>query len=157
MRAWLSILMLIALTACGAGQEKSSEFIPDIPVECTAAQAADCSGTGYTVYVGLTNSLGADCDDYLSGQNATQRRQSFDVTGSASASRNGIYLIATIDSWINSSGGTADVLLAGDYEVCAFIDTNGNGVIDTNEPTGTGTVTAGQTGFILNTWAPAFN
>ena len=157
MRIISLLTFLLALSGCGGEEEKSSEFIPDIQAECTSAQAADCAGNGYPIFIGLAPTLSADCDDYLAGQNATQRRQSFDASGVATTARNGIYLIATVSTWENSVGGTADVLLAGTYQVCAFVDTNSNGVIDTNEPTGTGQVTVGTTGFVLNTWAPAFN
>jgi hypothetical protein len=109
------------------------------------------------LFVGLIESLSERCDDFLSGQNALQRRLSFVATGEAVTSRSGIYLIGTVDSWKNSYGGRIDVLSPGTYEACAFIDTNGNGVIDTNEPYAGGTVQLGTDDFELTQWAPAYN
>jgi hypothetical protein len=153
-----AVTLILLISGCGGGQEKSSDFIPDIPLECSSGQAADCAGNNLPVFVGIIESLaGADCDDFLTGMNATQRRTAFLAHGTATSSRAGILLTATITDWEDSLGGPIDVLTPGDYFVCAFVDTNSNGVIDTNEPVGAGTITAGQTGFILDDWTAAFN
>lgn len=149
--------LVLLLAGCGGQEKSTSKYIPDIPVECTAAQAADCSGTGLTLFAGLKESLGAECDDYLSGMNATLRRSNFTASATATTGRSGIYLTANLMSWENAWGGAIDTLEAGSYQICAFIDTNGNSVIDTNEPVGTGIVEMGTNNFVLETWSPAFN
>lgn len=144
--------------ACGSSsEEKSSEFIPDIPVECTAAQVADCAATAKPIFAGLISNLTADCDDFLTGMNATQRQITFEASSTSITSRSGIYLTASMHNWVNNTGGAIDTLLPGDYFVCAFVDSNSNGILDTNEPVGEGVVTLGETDFVLDTWSAAFN
>jgi|GEM_PF-5481483 len=146
------------IVGCGGNEEKSSDFIPDIPIECTTGQAADCAGNNLPIFVGIVESTaGADCDDFLTGMNANLRQTSFLAWGTATSSRSGIFLTANITDWKDTSGGTIDVLEPGPYKVCAFVDTNSNDVIDTNEPVGEGTITAGQTGFVLDDWSAAYN
>jgi len=151
-------ILIISILGCGGGEQKSSAFIPDIPLECTTAQVAGCSGNSLPVFVGIIESLGGvDCDDFLTGMNSLSRRTTFLASTSVTSSRRGIYLYAYADSWQNTSGGTVDVLAPGEYFVCAFVDSNSNGLLDTNEPVGHGTIKAGQTGFILSDWFAAYN
>ncbi len=150
-------LTLTFLSGCSVETADDTGFIPDVPVECTAAQAADCSGTGLAIFVGIKTSLGADCDDFLAGSNATQRRQMFEASATSTTGRSGIYLTATLDAWEDSVGGAVYALNSGTYQVCGFVDTDGDGTLDTNEPVGTGSLEMGATSFVLETWAPAFN
>ena len=151
------LALVFAALGCGK-QEKSSEFIPYVTALCTSTQAADCSGDALELFVGLVDSMaGADCDDFLTGMNATQRRLSFIASGTATTSRAGIYLTGTVTEWKGSTGATVDVLNPGSYQVCAFIDTDANGLLDTNEPVGTGALTPGGDFFELDDWLPAYN
>lgn len=152
-----SLAVILILVGCSAGETKSSEFVPDLPILCTSAQASDCSGTGLSVFVGIAKTLSVDCDTYLSGLNSSGRQASFDASGTVLSSRNGIYLTGTVTTWVNSLGASTDVLFEGYYALCAFIDTNGNDFIDANEPVGRGTIVPGQTGVELDQWEPAFN
>lgn len=151
-------LVATILAGCGGSQEKSSEFIPDLPVECTSGQAADCAGNQLKLFAGIIDSIaGARCDDFLTGMTELQRRNTFLASGYATSTRSGKILTATVKEWISAAGGSIDVLNPGVYIVCAFIDTNGDGRIDTNEPVAEGKITSGKTGFVMTDWAPAYN
>lgn len=155
MRIALLVLAFI-LVSCNSA-EVGEDFIPSLQVECEAGQASHCSGTALPVFVGIARSLVQDCDDFLLGKNALQRRQSFIASGTATSTRSGIYLVATIDSWVAPDGGSIDQLDTVMHQLCAFIDTNGDGDLDTNEPVATGNFFPGVTGQRLIDWKPAFN
>ncbi len=154
-----AFVLILTIAGCGsAGNEDASEFIPDVPLECVSGQAADCAGDDLPVFVGLSEGLaGSACDDFLTGMTAVQRRRSFLASGSSRSTAKGNILTATINKWENDLGGPIDVLPSGTYQVCAFIDTNGNGEIDTSEPVGEGQLIPGRTDFILSVWSPAYN
>lgn len=156
---WCGTLALIFfLIGCGGADENLSDFIPDIPMECTSVQAADCAGNNLPVFVGIIDSTaGSDCDDFLTGLNSATRQRTFTASGTTTSARGGIYLTATVSDWKDSFGGPIDTLTPGDYLVCAFVDTNRNDQIDTNEPVGGGVITAGDVSFILNDWSAAYN
>ncbi len=151
-------ILLATLVACsGDGEGSGGNFVPVVQIQCTTAAIADCGLNGKTAFVGLIETLTLDCDDTLAGLNATQRQQLFTVSGSVVTSQAGAYLTGRVSSWVNSTGGQQDVLNPGTYEVCAFVDSNGDGDIDTNEPVGRGQVSVGTSTYILTTWAAAFN
>lgn len=157
-RGLFSLTILISLNACGGGGDSGDNFIPTVQLECATAAVAGCSQNGKAAWVGLIESLAADCDDTLATLTATQRQQLFNVNGSVISSQAGAYLTGRVSSWSNSTGGDQDVLNPGSYQVCAFVDLNGNDVIDTNEPVGQGQVSIGSTGtYILSNWSAAFN
>lgn len=155
-RLLATVTVITTLTSCGGGDGTGSEkSIPSVQLECSSAQVGDCSLDGKMAYAGLIESLVLDCDGTLHGLTASQRQQLFAVTGSAVASRTGIYLIARISSWFNNSGGSQNVLNSGNYPVCAFIDSNGNGQLDTGEPVGSGQTATGAGTYVLSSWAAA--
>lgn len=158
---WRGALLIISssfLQSCGGGGDSGGNFIPTVQLECATAGVAGCSQNGKTAWVGLIESLAADCDDTLATLASNQRQQLFNVNGSVVSSQAGAYLTGRVSSWTNSTGGEQDVLNPGTYQVCAFVDLNGNDVIDTNEPVGQGQVSIGGSGtFILSNWAAAFN
>jgi hypothetical protein len=159
LKTLMGALIAVLMTGCGgSGSAVKSDFIPDIEITCSSGQAADCAGTGLSLFVGLASAISGECDNFLaSATTPTQRQGLFAASGTATGTRNGIYLTAIVSSWVNSTGGSVDSLDAGTYAVCAFADTNGNGRVDTNEPVGRGSLTVGSTGFVLGDWAPAFN
>jgi len=146
------LILILVLTACGGGKNDTANFIPNIQLECSSTAVSDCSANAKPVWAGLIEDLAMNCDNTLKNLNASQRQTLFAVSGSATSSRNGIYLIATVSSWVNSTGGSQDTLNNGDFKVCAFVDTNGNGQLDSTEPVGEGQVSAGGSFYILNTW-----
>ena len=151
-------VLILFLFGCGGTEEKRSEFIPDIPVECTSGQAADCAGNNLPVFVGIIESTGgSDCDDFLTGLNSATRQRTFVASGNTTSARRGVFLTANVSDWTDSFGGPIDTLTPGDYLVCAFVDTNRNDRIDTNEPVGSGVIRAGDVSFILDNWSAAYN
>ncbi len=146
-------------TACSGGGDSGGNFIPTVQLQCATAAVAGCSQNGKTAWVGLIQTLTAgDCDDTLATLDSSQRQLLFTVSGSVVSSQAGAYLTGRVSDWINSTGGQQDVLNPGTYEVCAFVDLNGNDVIDTNEPVGRGQISTGGSGtYILSTWSAAFN
>ncbi len=157
MRRFVLMPFILILSSCGGNGEGSGNYIPSVQVECSGVAVTDCNQNAKTVYVGLIESLALDCDDTLNGLSESQRQQLFVVTGRATSTRSGIYLMALISQWKNSSGGSQSVLNPGSYHVCAFVDSNGNGQLDTNEPVGQGVLTTGAGTYILDTWTAAFN
>jgi hypothetical protein len=152
-RIIFSLIAALTLTACGGGGDgDSANYIPSIQIECSSGLVGDCSLNAKFVYTGLIENLAMDCDSTLKALNASQRQALFTVSGSATSSRNGIYLIATINSWTNSTGGRQDIINPGSYRVCSFVDSNGNGQLDSAEPVGSGQVNAGDNNYILNSW-----
>lgn len=158
MRLSLVILSLMLSSCSGGGGGSSGNFIPVIQVECATGSLATCNTSGKTAYVGIIETLTLDCDDSMAGLNASQRQQLFTASGQTIPSVSGAYLIGRVSSWVNSTGGQQDVLNPGTYQVCAFVDLNSNGAIDTNEPVARGQFSTGGSGtYILNSWAAAFN
>lgn len=157
MTRWLLLSMAtLVLIGCGGGDGSgSSTSIPSIQLECSSSQVAGCSANGRTAYVGLVESLTLTCDSTLKGLSANQRQSLFAVTGSDVSSSSGSILTATVSHWINNTGGAQDVLNAGAYIVCAFVDSNSNGQLDTNEPVASGVATTGEGTVTLSTWAAA--
>lgn len=144
---------LSVLIGCGGGDGSgSATSIPSVQIECSSTQVAGCAATGKTAYVGLIESLALTCDGTLHGLTPSQRQALFAVTGSTVSSSSGSLLTATISHWTNSTGGSQDVLNAGSFVVCAFVDSNGNGQLDTNEPIASGVATTGEGTVTLNSW-----
>lgn len=155
---WAIIVVFVALAGCsGGGDESGGNFVPNIELECPSGTIGTCTGNGKTAYFGLIETLTLDCDDTLTGLNSAQRQALFLVSGTAVTVQSGGYLTGRITNWINSTGGQQDVLNPGTYQVCGFIDANGNGVIDANEPVGKGQVSAGTSNYIVTTWNAAYN
>lgn len=147
------MMLAFVLVGCGGGDGSgSATSIPSVQIECSSAQVAGCAAHGKTAHVGLIESLALTCDGTLHGLSPAQRQALFAVTGSSVSSSSGSILTATINQWTNSTGGSQDVLNAGAYVVCAFIDSNGNGQLDTNEPLATGVATTGEGTVTLNSW-----
>lgn len=154
MRSW-SIIFVVGfiLTGCGgSGSGGSSNSIPTVKIECSGATLSDCSQDGKYVFVGLIESLTLDCASTLKNLTASQRQQLFTASGDTTSTRSGIDLVATVSNWVNSTGGGQDVLNPGNYQACALIDTNGNGLLDAGEPVGSGQVSTGTGQYILNSW-----
>jgi hypothetical protein len=152
-----SAFAVAALVRCSGGGGSSTSFIPDVWVECSTAQVSQCSGTGLSVWIGMTSTLSASCENTLVSLSASQRRLSFTATGSAVSTRKGIYLFASVTNWVSTTGATIDVLDPGTYKACSFVDTNGNDLLDTNEPVGSADIVVGQTNEPVSNWKPAFN
>jgi hypothetical protein len=154
MRLMTAFMFILTISACGGGSDgESANYVPSVKVECSSAVVSDCALSSKPVFVGLVENLAMNCDNTLHGLNAAQRQLLFTVSGTATSGSNGIYLIATVSTWTNSSGGRQDVLNPGSYKVCAFVDSNGNGQLDTNEPVGSGQANAGDSYYILDSWA----
>ncbi len=159
MRRVALLSAFITLSACGGGGDGGGNYIPTVQLQCATASVAGCSQNGKTAWVGIIETLtAADCDDTLATLNSTQRQQLFNVSGSVVSTQSGAYLTGRVSEWTNTTGGNQDVLNPGTYEVCAFVDLNGNDVIDTNEPVGRGQISPGGSGtYILSSWSAAFN
>ena len=150
---FVQILLIFALTACGGGHEDNgANSIPSIKVECSSADVADCSANTKVVYVGIIENLAMDCGATMHGLSNAQRQLLFTVSGQAVSTRSGVYLIATINSWFNSTGGSQDTLNEGSYKVCSFVDFNGNGQLDNTEPVSSSQVSAGDSQHTLAIW-----
>ena len=145
-----------ALVGCGdSATDSELVFIPDVQLECEGGQASGCLQEALNVFTGIQKTSTMPCDALMSGMSASQRRMAFIATADSVSNRTGNYLTAIATNWRNSSGGRVDVLPSGTYSVCAFVDVNGNGQLDLNEPLGQGSVTLGVTGARITEWAPS--
>lgn len=149
------IVSFFLITSCieSGGSGTGSDFIPDIEAACSPAQVpgSQCSGTGQTVYVGLSSNSSIDCTDVMADLGGIPFRTQFNASGTASATQVG-YLSATITNWVNASGGVIDVLAVQTYKACAFVDINSNGELDNNEPFGQGYITPGVQPASVTDW-----
>ncbi len=151
---FVQILLFFAVSGCGGGHENNgANSIPAVKVECSSSNVGDCSLNAKVVYVGIIENLAMDCGATMHGLSNSQRQLLFTVSGQAVSTRSGIYLMATVNSWSNSTGGSQDTLNEGSYGVCSFVDSNGNGQLDNTEPVASGQVSAGDSNFTLSTWA----
>ena len=159
MRILLTGIFLFIQVGCSAGAgEEDSSYLPDLPIECTAAQVSGCAGTSLPVFIGWIKTTGGiACDDFLTGLNGSQRRQTFDASTTLTSSRRGIYLTGLAKNWDDQQGSTIRSLAAGTYQVCAFVDSNSNGLLDTNEPVGSDSIATGQSESVLKDWFAAYN
>ncbi len=150
---FVQILLLFGLTACGGGHEDNgANSVPSVKVECSSADVGDCSANTKVVYVGIIENLAMDCGATMHGLDSAQRQLLFTVSGQAVSTRSGIYLMATVNSWFNSTGGNQDTLNEGSYRVCSFVDSNANGQLDTTEPVSSSQISAGDAQHTLSIW-----
>lgn len=153
----LPFFCLFCLPGClSSGNAAGTDFVPSVQIECTVAQATDCStgtGSGKTAFIGLLYNSSVDCGNYLFSLLTTaQRTQAFDVSSTVTTSTYGQFVIGLFTNWTNSSGALVDTMKHGTYQACSFIDINGNGRLDVNEPVGEGAVTMGNTDAVVSDW-----
>lgn len=161
MRVGLALCSIILMTAAGCGTastDDASHGLPNAEIACDSTAVVGCSsGSGLTAFVGLTQDLqGSTCQDLLTSVNASTRAAAFDVSGVTTTSQSGTYTVGEVSSWINASHGSVTDVSSGTYSVCAFIDLNGNGSLDANEPVDIQSFRAEDSELRLETWSTAF-
>lgn len=125
---------LIANGGCGKSQSQPVD-IGSVQFSCNLASAQECdsSGTGKTVHIGLVESS-TPCTTLMNAAGANFYSQ-FSASGSTIALWDGTSaLTGTVSTWVDSSNNSVTALPEGTYRVCAFLDFNGNGILDTDEP-----------------------
>ncbi len=153
-----SLLVLVACNEGGSGNQVQN-FIPDIDIECSIIQSADCANgnTGKSVFVGLIADLSLNCEDYLLNTSSVALQNAFDALGESTVSFTHPSLNGFVTQWVNPQGTSISELTEeSTYLLCAFIDINGNGQLDSGEPFGADEVTPGSSSSVVVTdWADA--
>lgn len=128
----------MVLCACSnKGQTPSNVAIGTIMFQCYtgSAQLCESSSSGAMAYVGLTNDTQSTCASLIesAGSNFSS---AFLASGSASASwdSSNARLIGYVSDWVNANQQTISELPSGSYRICAYLDVNSNGLLDSGEP-----------------------
>ena len=154
--AFLVLFILAVITLLnGCGDSSSGEdlLLPEVFIECeNILSGSGCSSSSSkTVYVGFTQSLN-DCTDVIEPiSSATEFQQSFVASNTSSLTDGTGRIEAEITSWVDESGFTISQSSVS-LRVCAFIDTNSNATVDTNESIAVGTLFTGQAQITLDEW-----
>jgi hypothetical protein len=128
------------------------DYIPDVQLECSSAQAAACGAAQFTIYVGLIRDLSVDCESYLHQISANNFTAVFDASGEALGHGSGSEMVGYATRWVNFQGNGITDLEEGDYRICAFIDKNGNAIMDNDDAVGEGQLSPGVTGVVVDDW-----
>ncbi|MCB0384315.1 MAG: hypothetical protein KDD43_02905, partial [Bdellovibrionales bacterium] len=131
-----ALFLPVGCLQTGGGDSPIYAFIPDVEVECAVDAVPTCNSSGKTIYVGLTSDTDVDCENYLLVLNSTNFAFSFDGSGVISSTFDGLALRGTVSSWTGSQGQIIGDLEKRTYRICAFVDSNNDGNLDVNEPTG---------------------
>ncbi|MCB0365588.1 MAG: hypothetical protein H6624_04145 [Bdellovibrionaceae bacterium] len=149
-------LFLVGCLQTGGSDSPIYSFIPDVEVECAVDAVPSCNSSGKIIYVGLTSDTDVDCESYLVVLSSTNFAFSFDGSGSATSSYDGLAIRGTVSSWRGSQGQIIGELEKRTYRICAYIDSNGDGNLDVNEPVGSGLLSPGSSTVQLTDWFAYF-
>ena len=152
----VSIILAFLLVSCLESPENGIQTVatPTLDLNCFQAQSFDCvsSNSGKTAYVGLISDTGTDCSSYLFQITfASDFPSYFDLSGSTTMSFTSS-LIGEITSWENSQGSPITSMFNLTYKACAFIDTDGNGILSANETVGETLIDLSDTTPIITDW-----
>lgn len=155
MRLLLGIITIFLITSCGP-QDSNSKFedIPPVRAICGSSQNPACvtQNSGKQIFIGLTASS-VDCGTHLLNQDANlPLRNGFDAFGSTTASVNGLYLVGTVNYWVNFGGIQVYDLPVKGHTVCAFVDINSDLRWNPGEPLSQGDLTPGTNEVLVDIW-----
>ncbi len=152
-KALASVCASLILSSCLGAEGDSSAGpyapIPDIEVLCNSlVPGCDPSQSGRNIFVGLLkgNDL-LDCrDDLLHHSLFPPLARHFDASAEtmATVSGRGPGLYGVFYSWEGSLQQSISSLERGVYQLCAFIDSNNNGLYDLGEPYAEGQIEIGR-------------
>ena len=137
-------LICTLLLSCGYEDEAGDRVaVPTIDLACAYDEVLACnsSQSGKRLYVGLTSDLNFNCSEELElllFQN--HFKNYFEFTGQAQVQFNGIFLNAEVSRWYDHREFQVFHIPNQPYKACAYIDLNGNGLLDLSEPIGSGII-----------------
>jgi hypothetical protein len=150
----LAMLSLTALAGCGGTGTDPYVDAPAVDFECSFVDATGCdsSNTGKKVFIGLTDNLTTTCANEFANNSIADMIAIFDFSAQTQTANVGGVLTGVGHLWVNSYSMPFMVLPAKTFKVCAFIDVDGNGGIDANEPYQESTLTVGSDFMPLSNW-----
>ncbi len=152
----VSIIFALYLVGCleSPGNGIESVGVPTLDLNCFQAQSFDCvsANNGKTAYVGLISDTGTNCSSYLFQiAFASDFGSYFDLSGNTAMSFTSS-LVGQITSWKNSQGSAVASMFNLTYKACAFIDTDGNGLLSAGETLGEALIAPDDNTPIITDW-----
>lgn len=150
----LTILFSALIAGCKSGGSPVSSPSPYVDFECNAAQSPYCTqaASNALVYMGLSSESGFDCESELLNLPPRLFIPTFTYSGYTYAAFNGSFLHGVVTEWVNSSSGPAMTMPDGNYTLCAFLDLNNNGQLDSYEPLATETINPAKDFYPVSQW-----
>jgi hypothetical protein len=138
---WTALLFPFMVLGCLDKTTSGAAKIPEVQFKCSSVRAPNCgAGTnGATTYVGLVANSSIDCGVYLAQIGTGFFYIYFDASGSANAVWDGSNLTGNVNFWVDRQNQNINSVGSKTYTVCAHVDSNGNGELDSGEPIGQGT------------------
>jgi hypothetical protein len=149
-------LSLTVMIACGGKNDgiEANILLPHFDVECSVVQFSNCTidKANEKVFIGLTKNTSYSCEDLLDKPTPYYLDGSFAYSSRSTMADKGSFLVSTASVWQTKDFTPTWIMNSGTYKVCAFIDFNGNGIINSLEPFHESMYTAGQDFFPIDSW-----
>ena len=146
--------LLGPVLGCGSNGNTSPIDIPIMDLECQQTQAGDCSITGDNrdFHVGLiAGNTGADCAQVITAA-GTDFYTGFRASGTVSSSLDSTKLVGSVTDWVDGDNQSATTIDSGTYTLCAYLDTNEDGLLSAGEPFARDVITLGQLSYVITDW-----
>lgn len=150
-----AIAVMSLLVGCSSNKPDNVATAPQLDFECSIAQALGCdaSNAGKTVFIGLDENTAIDCGYQLSFYNGVALTQAFNFSGHATAVDQAGILVGVVTHWVNSNQMPVFQIPKQNFKVCAFIDFNNNGQLDSLEPIQESFISVGNAFLPLSNWS----
>ena len=154
---FVSLATSILLSACSGSQSTVAVNIPSFDLQCSSSQSSNCSILGHSKIfrVGIVEgSLGTDCSLHIR-QAGSDFFSNFSISGEVSAefSASSGLLQGSVTSWVDTLNATTTSLKTGPHTICAYLDINSNGLLNTGEPVSSKTVSSLGINQLMSGWS----
>ncbi len=154
--AIMSVVVPLVFSACGDMSEELTEA-PQLDIECNFTQTNGCdpSNTGRSVFAGIKASTDVQsCRSQLGMISSNEEfKTQFLYTSQTKTDTNGSVITAVFTRWVNVHDVEVRELANASYRLCAFIDLDGNDVVDTGEPFADTIIKVGESFPPLSNWS----